>query len=125
MNPVILYTILGLALALVGSAGTNLYQWQAGKAAAAECEAARLQVVAEIATGTAAAVQQHADQIAAIATASSADEAERIKVLDEATKRINGAASRYASASKSAPLDPDCRASADRVQAVNEARGQQ
>jgi hypothetical protein len=123
MTPTI-YSIGGLVVALLLSAAANLYQWQAGKAAAAECEAARLQVVADIATGTAAAEKEHADKVAAIANDVSPDEKERLRILDEATKRINGAASRYASASKSAPLPPDCRASADRVQAVNTARGQ-
>lgn len=116
------YALIGMAAALALSVGGNLYQSQARKAAAAECERARIQVVADYAAGTAAAVKAHADQIAAIALQSSTDETARIKALDEATRRIASAASRYASA-KAQPLPEGCTASGDRVDAVNAARG--
>lgn len=123
MSPVTLYSIIGLALAFLLSAGANLYQLQSSKAAAAACESARLTVERDFATGTAAAEKERANQIAEIALDSSADEAKRIELFEEATKRIAAAANGYARASKSAPLPEGCRASADRVQAVNDERG--
>lgn len=125
LSPWVWWTFAGLVLALLASIGTNLYQVQARRADAAACESARLKVVADIATGTATAEKERADQIAAIALDSSEDEAGRLKALDEATKRINGAANRYASAKTAAPLPEGCKASPDRVEAVNAARGHQ
>lgn len=123
MNPITLYSIIGLALALLLSAGGHVVQYMSAAKAAAECKAAAAQVLTDIATGTAAAEKEYAGRVATIALAASADEAERMRVLDEATKRISTAATRYASASKNKPLPPDCRADAERVQAVNTARG--
>lgn len=125
LSPWVWWTFAGLGLALLASGGTNLYQLQARRADAAACEAARLKVVADTATGTAAAEKERADQIAAIALDSSEDEAKRLEALDKATLRISGAASRYATAKTAAPLPKGCKATPDRVEAVNTARGHQ
>jgi hypothetical protein len=112
-----------LCAALFVSVALNVVQTFAGRAADAACTAAAATREAAVATATAEAERDRAEKVGAIATAASADEAKRLAVLDAATKRIAGAASAYGAATAAAPLDPNCRASPDRVQAVNRARG--
>jgi hypothetical protein len=123
MNNIVLYVILGLAVALVGSGAGNLYQWQVGKRAVAECEAARLQVVADLANGTAAVEKERADTVVKLGDQAALDNAARLKALDDAIARIGRASSAYAAAAKRQPLPDGCRASPDRVEAVNKERG--
>lgn len=115
----------GLAIALALSVCTIIVQHYSAAAAAAHCAAKWNARETSIATANAQAERERAEQIGALINRANNDETARLAALDAATQRIAGAANRYAKASTAKPLPPDCRATPDRVQAVNAARGYQ
>ena len=110
-----------LAIALCASLAANALQHYSAAAAAADCAAAANRVTADIAAAHAAAAAARADQVSTLSLLLAADESEHAAALAVIDTRIRAAARSYRAAQHAAPAT--CRASADRVRAVNAARG--
>lgn len=109
--------------ALALSLAANGAQWLSARATSAEHAAELARIELDQATANAAAADQRASAIGVVALMTASDEDEIIARIEAATKRIERASKNYTDATYANPLPDDCRADAERVRAINAARG--
>lgn len=115
-------TIALFVLLLVSAGGHALQHYSAARAAA-ECTAAAATQAAELATATAEAERLRNEQVSTLTLLLANDANDTVEALQAIDRRIRQSTDAYRAAQAANP-DP-CRASADRVRAVNAARGVQ